>query len=54
MDEQFEKDLNKKAVESYEIKTSASSILSAYHAKQDEKKRHSYKTPFFVAIGASE
>jgi|LAHS01.1.fsa_nt_gb hypothetical protein len=52
MDEQFEKDLNKKAVESYEIKTSASSILSAYHAKQDEKKRHSYKTPFFVAMGA--
>lgn len=54
MDEQFEKDLNKKAVESYEIKTSASSILSAYHAKQDEKKpvRKSYKAPFFVAIGA--
>jgi hypothetical protein len=52
MDEQFEKDLNKKATESYEIKTSASSILLAYHAKQDEKKRHSYKTPFFVAMGA--
>jgi hypothetical protein len=52
MDEQFEKDLNKKATESYEIKTSASSILSAYHAKQDEKKHHSYKTPFFVMAGA--
>jgi hypothetical protein len=53
MDEQFEKDLNKKAVESYEIKTSASSILSAYHAKQEaQKPSKSYRTPFFIAIGA--
>lgn len=52
MDEQFEKDLNKKAAESYEIKTSASSILSAYHAKQEAKKTASYKRPFFVAATA--
>lgn len=51
MDEQFEKQLNDKVQNSYEIKTSAEDILSAYHAKQNAKKPFNYKVPFFASLG---
>jgi hypothetical protein len=53
MDEQFEKKLNDSVQNSsMPIKTSADQILSAYHEKEKEKKHHSYKAPFFGALGA--
>jgi hypothetical protein len=53
MDEQFEKKLNDSVQASaHPVSTSADEILSAYHAKAKEKKAHSYKAPFFGALGA--
>lgn len=52
MDEQFEKKLNEKVQSSYEIKTSAADILSAYHAKEKAKKPFNYKVPFYASLGA--
>jgi len=53
MDEKFEKKLNDSVQNSpMPIKTSADQILSAYREKEKEKKHHSYKAPFFGALGA--
>jgi hypothetical protein len=52
MDEQFEKNLNDKVQESYEIKTKPEAILSAYHAREKKKSSASYKIPFYGALGA--
>jgi hypothetical protein len=52
MDEQFDKQLKKAAQESYEVKTTANDVLSEYYKRQDEKKRHNYRVPFYSALAA--
>jgi hypothetical protein len=52
MADKFEQQLNSAAKGSYEVKTSAEAILSAYETKQKARPTHSYKKPFFVALSA--
>jgi hypothetical protein len=52
MDEHFESNLKHEVKQSYQIKTTSQDILSAYHAQKEVKKSHSYKAPFYTALGA--